>query len=462
MDQGSSLPFGLRNTSNWLAFAARLSFAATVILIPVRFHTVLLARPTLRIYDEYTDFSLFAADVAMLLTLALWLLSLSFSRRRVALGPRHIWIPLAGLTLAGWISAVSSYDPILSIYHAIRLSALFWFYIYLVNEIGSTGWILIPVGIEVSIQSVVAIAQFIAQRSVNLQSVGELYLDPARSGVSVVVANGVRLLRAYGLSDHPNILGGCLAFGALLLLAAYLQNPKHPAILAAFLPAAAGLLVTFSRSAWLGFAAGAILILAMTLIQHRWESLKPMLWLALMTAILLSTYLLAYARFFGVRLNAGNSFNTPSVEQQSIGERLLLVNYAAPLLSEHPFFGIGLGTSPLALQARYPEFPVAYQPVHLTLFDAALETGLLGAVCYLVLMISPFVIYFRHRESLLVNPVATAALALLLAVDVIGFLDYYAWLLVPGRLLQWLTWGLWAAALIQNTSHSLSHQDTAY
>jgi hypothetical protein len=113
------------------------------------------------------------------------------------------------------------------------------------------------------------------------------------------------------------------------------------------------------------------------------------------------------------------------------------------------------------LRASYPELTIAYEPVHWTLFDAALETGLLGAVFYFTLIISPFVIYLNHRESLLRNPVATAVLAVVLAVNVVGFFDYYTWLLVPGRLWQWLAWGLWAVALKRNESPSLPVQVAA-
>ncbi len=430
-----------------LASVSRLSFAATVVLIPVRYRIVILTRSIPPLYSDYTDFLLFAADIAMLTTLALWTLSLILLPRKIALGPRHIWIPLAGLTLAGWISTFSSFDPSLAAYHAIRLFALFWFYVYIVNEIRSAGWVIIPIGIQIMIQSIVALAQFIAQRSVDLQKLGELYLNPAWPGVSVVVANGVRLLRAYGLSDHPNILGGCLAFGLLIMLAAYIHTPKPFPILSALIPALPALLVTFSRSAWLSFVGGLVFIITVELLVHKWESMRQLPWLALMCLFLLAPFLLAYARFFGARINADNSFNTPSVEQQSIGERFLLINSTLPIIVDHPLFGVGLGNAPTALKAYYPNFPVSYEPPHLTILDAALETGLLGAAFFLALLCFPFVIFFRYRVSLLSNPMALTAIALLLSITIVGFFDYYTWLLVPGRLWQWLAWGLWAAVL---------------
>jgi hypothetical protein len=81
------------------------------------------------------------------------------------------------------------------------------------------------------------------------------------------------------LSDHPNILGGCLAFGLVLLAAwyldrssqesevrAYLNSPDgskedtrlqaSPVIVATFALGCAGLLLTFSRSAWLALICG--------------------------------------------------------------------------------------------------------------------------------------------------------------------------------------------------------------
>jgi hypothetical protein len=36
---------------------------------------------------------------------------------------------------------------------------------------------------------------------------------------------------------------------------------------------------------------------------------------------------------------------------------------------------------------------------------------------------------------------------MLLAVTVVGFFDYYTWLTTPGRIWQWLAWGMFAAAM---------------
>lgn len=392
----------------------------------------------------------------MLATLVLWGISHLFLPRKLTPGPRHIWIPLVGLTAAGWISVISSFNQMLSIYHSIRLVALFAFYLFVVNEIHAVNWIIFPVGLQAVSEAVVAIAQFIAQRSVDLQRFGELALDPTWAGISIVIANGVRLLRAYGLSDHPNILGGCLAFALLILLAAYLRQSTRNTALIFFIPALPALLVTFSRSAWLAFLIGAAFIVLGEIIHRGKKATQRPLWLALISVIILSPFILAYSHFFGVRLGANSSFNMPTVEQQSIGERVLLINYAAPIFFQHPLTGIGLGASPLAFKAYYPQFPVAYEPIHFALLDAAFETGMLGAVFYLALIILPVVIFFKQCKSLLSNPLSVAAAALLLTVMVVGFFDYYTWMLVAGRLWLYLALGLWAIALNQ-TTHPSGH-----
>jgi hypothetical protein len=45
------------------------------------------------------------------------------------------------------------------------------------------------------------------------------------------------------------------------------------------------------------------------------------------------------------------------------------------------------------------------------------------------------------------DPLVIGSSALLLAVTVVGFFDYYTWFSTPGRLWQWLAWGMFAAAM---------------
>ena len=426
-------------------FAARVCFAATIVLIPLRDPLVLASRPLPGLNSGFTDLLVYPADCALVLMLGLWVVSRISTTRRLSLGPKSMWVPLAGLTLVAWVSIINSLDPLLSVYHAIRFTMLFWFYVFVVSELTALGWLIVPVGIQLIGQSLVALAQFLTQHSVGLQWLGEYPLDPAQSGASIVAADGVRLLRAYGLTDHPNILGGCIAFGLLVLASVYLQRGLRWAAMAVMVPAGAALLATFSRSAWLAFVLGVLLVLLVDMIYQNRSAWLRWIWLILASSALLVGFVTTYGRFLGVRLGAGNSFTTPTVEEQSIGERMLLIQSAASIIQSRPLVGVGLGAAPEALKVYKPDWPVTFEPPHAVLLDAAVETGLLGAACYLALVISPWAMYLSHRGYLGAHPLATCIMALLVALMVVGLFDYYPWASNAGRLWQWLAWGLWAS-----------------
>jgi len=107
---------------------AQISFILTIILIPFRLRTVIQSRPTPPLYSDYTDFLFFPADGFMLLTVSFWAFSLLIHPRKISLGARIVTLPLAGVTVMGWISTLFSLDPALSLYHAVRMVFLLFFY----------------------------------------------------------------------------------------------------------------------------------------------------------------------------------------------------------------------------------------------------------------------------------------------------------------------------------------------
>ncbi len=438
---------------------ARLAFGLTVIFAPFRWRIILEARPNPPVYGDFTNFLLFASDIFLLLTLAFWVLSPSFVWTNLKRGPIYIWLPLAGLTLAAWISVFISEDRALSIHHAWRLLFLFGFYFYIVNEIQSLEWVAVPVGLQMALQSFVALGQSVLQASLGWGSLGEPTLDPKVAGVSVVVADGVRFLRAYGLTDHPNILGGCLAFGLVLLLAVLVGegnkeiesasirvHPRPIVIALIFLPSLLALLLTFSRSAWIAFLGGSLLIVTIEAARKNWIGLKRVALLALVGAAVVLPVAWRVRPFIGVRLNQNDSFATSGTEIMSLGERAYLILAANRIFVDHSLTGIGLATAPEVMKDYYPDFPVNYQPPHFTLLAVAVETGVLGGVPYFLLGFLPWLALIVDRKRMTANPFSVAAAGLLLAVGAVGWFDYYPWTYATGRVWQWLAWGLWSAA----------------
>lgn len=437
------MPSSFRDrASQVFVHTARIAFALLVVLIPFRWRVTLLARPEPPIYSDYTDFQLFASDIALIGALAFWALSLAANPRPLKMGSALIGVCLAGLTIAAWVSVLGSEDPILSRYHAARFAGLFLFYLFTVNEIHSPLWVIVPAALQILVQSVIGIGQSFAQSSLGWQALGEHMLDPARPGMSVVMGEGFRFLRAYGLSDHPNILGGCLAFGLVLLLAVTLYGKRRqPALAAAlFLIVFPALAMTFSRSAWLSLMAAGGFMVACEALARRWDAVKRALLLGMLSLLAASPFIVENWNLFRLRMDADE------IVRDAVRERAFLMEAGNTLFVEHSAIGVGLGASPLAMKRRFGEFPLNFQPPHFTVLTAALETGVTGGAFYLLLLFVPAAAFLLRWRALIHQPPTMSALALLLALAVVGLFDYYTWTYAPGRLWQWLGWALYSAA----------------
>ncbi|MFQ5409588.1 MAG: O-antigen ligase family protein [Anaerolineales bacterium] len=436
------------SVSAYAARLARLAFAATIIAIPFRYRVVLAPRPFPPIYGDYTDFLLFAGDAFLVATLLLWLIATISGRRRIAWGPAFLTLPMAALVVLGLATSAASADPPLSLYHSVRLLLLAGLYLYVVNEITSLSDVIWPLAVQVPLQSVVAIAQILNQGSVGLAWLGELELDPAWSGVSIVWAEGVRSLRAYGLTDHPNILGGSLAFALVLLTAWYIESGSRRRALVVGVCAlgSLSLFLTFSRAAWLALAVAGVWMVAIFIRTRQFGMLEKGAYLAAAGAFVTLPFVWQYADIIGVRLNRNAAFVEVPIESRSLEERSALSDAANELFAAQPVAGVGLGAFPRALQSTRPNFEFYYQPVHMALLDVAAETGIFGGLAYAVLMLSPWSALLIRRRQIQFTPLLVGASGALLAITTVGLFDYYPWLLTPGRLWQWLLWGLWAVA----------------
>ena len=430
-----------------LAWLANVALGGGILLVPFRLRFVIFAQPIPPIYHDYTDGLLFLSDILFIAALSFWVMRVILEKRRPTIGPLFMAVPLAGLTLIGLISIFWSVNPLLSVYHSMRMIMLDGLYLYLVNELKGLEDIIWPVAGQAVIQAVIGITQVLRQHSLGLQGLGEYELDPSWSGVSIVWAQGIRTLRAYGLSDHPNILGGCLAFSLILLIAWYITDKSNHQILKAsmIILISLALLVTFSRSAWLGLAAG-LLLMTWLLLRSRQPQLFTRVIEVLVASLLIALpFVWQNLPLLGVRLNQGQAFQQVGTEQRSLAERATLNAAGNEIFAAHAFSGVGLGAYVVALKQAMPDFPYNYQPPHVALLNAAVETGLPGVFFYTALLIIPWVATWLNRKRLSFTPAFIGILSALAAITVVGFFDYYTWLLAPGRFWLWFIWGLWGA-----------------
>jgi O-antigen ligase len=241
-------------------------------------------------------------------------------------------------------------------------------------------------------------------------------------------------LRGYGLTAHPNLLGGMMAVLLLVLLAQWRRHQSwQQVILAAGLAVGSlGLLVSFSRTGWLAFVSG-LLFWAWSS-GERSKSLWPprAVWLPLLTVplFLLLYHDLVFNRWFHLGT---------LIEARSIQERVRDAQVALQLIAAQPWIGVGAGNALEAAQALRADATV----VHNVPLLVMVELGLLGGICWLLFMLLPL---WPFLSSKLLRRLATNDFAarphrsrtplygaLWIGLLVAGFFDTPLWLTTSWR-----------------------------
>jgi len=262
------------------------------------------------------------------------------------------------------------------------------------------------------VESLIGFGQFLAQKSLGLQILGESVLSPLNPDLARIFidADGWgRLLRAYGTFPHPNILA---AFLVLSLLALYYFYSGHSdsvrvirvGILAATFIVWLGLLLTFSRAGWLI----ALIVSAMAVYQNK-KLLLPVVVSVLALILIFSWAILPRVSF---------------IDQFALEQRLGDYQLAWQLIKEKPFFGHGLT---LAMPER---------PIHNLYLLIATEIGLVGLFGFLGFII------FTLIENWKLEIENWPAIIMLGALLLFGLADHFLWTLRPGLAMLWLIIGL--------------------
>ena len=262
------------------------------------------------------------------------------------------------------------------------------------------------------LQTTLGLVQFGTQHHLGLSALGELPIDLTYPGVSVINAGGQTLIRLYGLSGHPNVIGGYAAIA--LLLGVGLLRERRALWLALWLIGLIGLLLTFSRSALLGFLIG-LGFMALAWRPDRRRARHVIIGGGLIVGI----FALVFAPFVISRLSVA-----VATEQVSIDERLAQTALAWRLLSRHPLAGVGAGNFALYNSSAIAGLPA--QRVHNVPLLIASELGVPGVVLWLVSVGAVIVAGVRSsRAATTIWPIVlTSALIALL---VIAQFDYYGW-----------------------------------
>jgi|GEM_PF-908100 len=176
------------------------------------------------------------------------------------------------LFLISFISILWSPDKTLSIQGALRLfeGAIIFFLLSRLNEKqwNVLAWIFI---IGAVLQSILGSIQFFLQEIPAVSWLGIARHASTQLGDAVVENGEFRWLRAYGSFPHPNILAAYLVIGYFFCMSIVMKSEKKMYSLLATLAGVSilfGLVLTFSREAWLGLAAGIIVTMVIRKISH--------------------------------------------------------------------------------------------------------------------------------------------------------------------------------------------------
>ena len=449
----------------------RLAIGVAILISPLRVRWVIGGTPVPGLWAGYTDISITPVGLAILAAVGAWLAGVAVGQARPSLEPR--WLIAAGALLVAmaWIGVPFSIDPWLALARAAELTLLALFALAVRDAVEGPRTLVGPVLVMVAVQGSIAIGQVLAGHSLGLGWLGEYQVDPSTSGAAIVGSvDGVRHLRAYGLTDHPNILGGLLAAALPIVGAALVDPAPMPGsrrwgigVIAAI--GVAGLVVTFSRGAWLAEVAGAAAGLAVLVLAAGGDLLRRGMVVAAFGAVIALAVAWPLRAWVGSRLLLDSDRST--YEVRSLDERASLLDAGLQVAAAHPLLGTGIGTAAEAIADEARPLAYAPQPPHAVLVTAAVELGLIGGAGVAVALGGPILALVgvarrtgpashaldRARRTGGALGVATAA-AVLVVVVVSGLFDYYPWSLAPGQAWSWLAIGLAAGILVRHATRT--------
>lgn len=267
-----------------------------------------------------------------------------------------------------------------------------------------------------------------------------IYQFLTQSGPDFFVLMG-RYMRAYGTFEQPNPFAGYLGLIAPLAFAFGVSVgnssvEKHNWLrwlgLGSFGIIAAAIGMSWSRGAWLAFAAAFFTI---NLVRSRKGAALFVTLLALLAFLgLLGSFellpesitqrLTSFLPFATIRDVRGIEVTD---ENYAVLERLAHWQAALDMWRDHVWFGVGFGNYEAAYaQYALPKWDLPLGHAHNYYLNIAAETGLLGLLAYLMLWATAFVAVvqrIRYSDSMYARTIALGALGMLIHLSAHNVLD---------------------------------------
>jgi putative inorganic carbon (HCO3(-)) transporter len=301
-------------------------------------------------------------------------------------------LPWLALTLLGSMFILAGPFRSLAGMEVVRMLKCFLIFLALVNELPRVpriGHAVVAILGATLLQVGVGIAQYVLDRQLGLQMLGEASEESVQLTSASTLTVGIQVNRVGALLGHSNVLGAFLAL-SLPLAAALVFSRVDLRIrllsLATLLLGTFALLVTLSRTAWVGYTVGmaGVLVLGALNPQARGRfALRRLL-----TVGVLGALLVMFSRSVFLRL-----FHS---DPEALRSRLEWVQVALNMVRAEPFFGHGLNAY-VFTQAPFTRFHTmeallkAYGEVTPVVHNNYLivwsEQGTVGLVLFLALQV---------------------------------------------------------------------------
>lgn len=291
-------------------------------------------------------------------------------------------------------------------------------------------WILLFLSL---FECAIAMIQYVSQSPLGLKCIGECDITHYSFSITgakrwIFDAAGANdfLIRASGTFPHPNMLGGFLFCALMSTLYLYFTELKKKLILLGILLQVSTLFLTFSRAALIAFAAASTLYI---LLQIKMPSTRK---IALELALpLIGTVALCIFLLYPQLAARGGIVNYNKLVQGADTERIAYQKIALNMIKQHPFLGIGLN----AFQIESPHYQIDDKTlpsrVHNIYLLIAAETGLIGAGCFFLFLLS----LLRHARRALLTQEGPFLLLLFFGLLFIGGCDFYLLCTPHGQIL---------------------------
>jgi hypothetical protein len=316
--------------------------------------------------------AVWAPDFLLVGSAAICLLFFTLPERRALRWTLGAFSPLIAFVVVQALVAPFSKSPTLGFYEVVRYLVALALSVVLVRILERRDLPYVVAGLLVSavVQSVFAAGQYYRGWTFGQEIFGQ------SAGVLVGTFGDASTVRVTGLMGFPNALGTFLVM-VLPIAVALAVTPQRLlvrlaglGVLAAGIPA---LIFTFSRGAWLCFAAATVLVLLYEL--HRRPARDQLLLASIGAFALLVVGVVVYI-FYGDQIAARIKYSP--AESLEIRSQL---NWAAlRVLRENPIFGVGPNVFPLELLGSNESDAVA--PAHDLYLLVLAEAGIVGFVLF--------------------------------------------------------------------------------